>query len=435
VACAGLSSAALFPGCSSALDLTPLPSGRFIFGHRYVKPIEFTHFWGTAAANRSSVAARKAEDFSNAGTPVLADGAWTPAPAGDGADGFTSAQKLGHSISRWGVTGSIADNKNTWKRGAAAAADTTDFKFPPSAPARRLSPVAEVPSGPGTPMALPSKTGYCPPAMRAARAAAAATAAAATAAATEEADAQLAVAALPLSPRSGMILVDHQVAAALASQDAIVSSLEHALVFAMRTSMDGGARRSSSSAAASSDLRRHGSMDLRSSFDIRASLDAAAPAASSSSSSSSSSSAAAASSAFFSTASAASPSATQATSSSGCPGAVAASDSWTTVSIPLSLRIPEEDIVALSPLARTVSLEGSTRRGCPASSAAQNSFLSSRLRSSKTLDSESWAQALAQVNAVGRHSMENCRLSADLPGSTSCPYLNQVRASLDLVPL
>ena len=403
VACAGLTSAALFPGCSSALDLTPLPSGRFIFGHRYVKPIEFTHFWGTAAANRSSVAARKAEDFSNAGTPVLADGAWTPAPAGDGADGFTTAQKLGHSISRWGVTGSVADNKNTWKRGAAAAAHT-DFKFPSTpAPARRLSAVPEVADVAVPALALPSMTGYCPPAMRAARAAAAATAAAAAAAAaaTEETDEE--VAAAPLSPRSGMILVDQQVAAALASQDHIVSALEHALVFAMRTSMDGGARRPSL------DLRRHGSMDLRSSFDIRASLDAAAPAAASSSSSS-----AAASSAFFS------------------PASAAASD-WNMVSIPLSLRIPEEDIMSLAPLARTVSLEGSSRRG--ASSAGQNSSLRASCLRSKTLDSASWATALAKVNAVGRHSMEHCRAAADLPGSASCPYLTSVRAKLDLVPL
>ena len=38
----------------------PLPSGRFVFGHRYVKPIEFTKFWGTASANRSAAPARKA---------------------------------------------------------------------------------------------------------------------------------------------------------------------------------------------------------------------------------------------------------------------------------------------------------------------------------------------------------------------------------------
>ena len=46
VACAGLTAQAM--GLDASLDLTALPSGRFIFGHRYVKPIEFTQFWSTA---------------------------------------------------------------------------------------------------------------------------------------------------------------------------------------------------------------------------------------------------------------------------------------------------------------------------------------------------------------------------------------------------
>ena len=58
VACAGLTAQAM--GLDASLDLTPLPSGRFIFGHRYVKPIEFTQFWSTAQGNRAAAPARKA---------------------------------------------------------------------------------------------------------------------------------------------------------------------------------------------------------------------------------------------------------------------------------------------------------------------------------------------------------------------------------------
>ena len=36
------------------------PSGRFVFGHRFVKPIEFTRFWDTAASNRAAAPRRDA---------------------------------------------------------------------------------------------------------------------------------------------------------------------------------------------------------------------------------------------------------------------------------------------------------------------------------------------------------------------------------------
>ena len=55
VASGGLTATRLFPDAGdAALRLTPLPSGRFVFGHRFVKPIEFTRFWDTAASNRAA---------------------------------------------------------------------------------------------------------------------------------------------------------------------------------------------------------------------------------------------------------------------------------------------------------------------------------------------------------------------------------------------
>ena len=41
------------------VDFSILPSGRFIYGRQYVKPMEFTEFWSTARANRPAVPAKQ----------------------------------------------------------------------------------------------------------------------------------------------------------------------------------------------------------------------------------------------------------------------------------------------------------------------------------------------------------------------------------------
>merc|ERR1712070_942677 len=41
------------------VDFSILPSGRFIYGRQYVKPMEFTEFWSTARANRPAVPANQ----------------------------------------------------------------------------------------------------------------------------------------------------------------------------------------------------------------------------------------------------------------------------------------------------------------------------------------------------------------------------------------
>ena len=178
VASGGLTAARLFPDAGDALlQLTPLPSGRFVFGHRFVKPIEFTRFWDTAEANRAA------------------------APARDAFSG-RSDDAAGVSRRRWGDTGTAADSRRRWTAAPAAAASATS-------PA--LKKVASV----GV---------YVPPSLRKAREAAAAATAAAAAAE-----------AAPVSPRAAARAVDSdaQVAEALAAQDAVVSSLSDALVAAV----------------------------------------------------------------------------------------------------------------------------------------------------------------------------------------------------------
>ena len=192
VACGGLTARRLFPDAGdAALRLTPLPSGRFVFGHRFVKPIEFTRFWDTAAANRAAAPAREASSVLDA--------------IERGANETVGAECARR---RWGATGSAADGERRWTG------------------------VEQVPSvTPSTLHRAPSAGAYVPPSLRKKREAEAeakAAAAKAKAKAVEKMEA-------PVSPRSAARAVerDAQVATALAAQDAVVLSLGDALVAAV----------------------------------------------------------------------------------------------------------------------------------------------------------------------------------------------------------
>ena len=166
-----------------------------MFGHRYVKPIEFTSFWATAASNRAAAPARHARQEEAPRRRVSAI-----VEESDLADVVDSPE----SPSRWGTTGRRADGCASWKS-------------------------AEESTGKA------SAGAYVPPAMRAARAAA--EKAAAEKAAAEKAEAEKAVLAAQKAE------ADAQVAKALQAQERVVSSLESALATAVRrTSVDGGLR-------------------------------------------------------------------------------------------------------------------------------------------------------------------------------------------------
>ena len=186
VACGGLTARRLFPDAGdAALRLTPLPSGRFVFGHRFVKPIEFTRFWDTAAANRAAAPAREASSVLDA--------------IERGANETVGAECARR---RWSATGSAADGERRWTS------------------------VEQVPSvTPSTLHRAPSAGAYVPPSLRKKREA---EAAAARVKAVEKMEA-------PVSPRSAARAVerDAQVATALAAQDAVVLSLGDALVAAV----------------------------------------------------------------------------------------------------------------------------------------------------------------------------------------------------------
>ena len=186
VACGGLTARRLFPDAGdAALRLTPLPSGRFVFGHRFVKPIEFTRFWDTAAANRAAAPARDASSVLDA--------------IERGANETVGAECARR---RWSATGSAADGERRWTS------------------------VEQVPSV--TPSTLHRAPSAGPSLRKKREAEAKAAAAKAKAKAVEKMEA-------PVSPRSAARAVerDAQVATALAAQDAVVLSLGDALVAAV----------------------------------------------------------------------------------------------------------------------------------------------------------------------------------------------------------
>jgi len=240
VACAGLTAERLMPG--AGMDLTPLPSGRFVFGHRYVKPIEFTKFWGTASANRSAAPARKARRSVDApraparrvSTVVEEADLEAAAANGDVIDTPTA--------SRWGRTGSVGDDARLWTSSAKILATET-----------------------------PREGAYVPPARRAALAKAEEEAKEMKKkaeemnkkAASEEAEEMKKTAASgAVSPRTAARKseADAQVARALEAEEIVVSSLEHAL----KAAVSGEVRRRQSIDAQTRPTRRPIASSLRS---------------------------------------------------------------------------------------------------------------------------------------------------------------------------
>jgi hypothetical protein len=47
------------PMSLDAIPITHLPSGRFVYGHKYLQPFEFTSFWSSSSNNRSGVPERR----------------------------------------------------------------------------------------------------------------------------------------------------------------------------------------------------------------------------------------------------------------------------------------------------------------------------------------------------------------------------------------
>ena len=92
-------------GRRGAVELAHLPAGRFVYGHSYLKPFEFTSLWASAKANRSGSAPRTVD-----GSPELEKPKFSPE------DGRRW---------RWEKTGSRAEEASFWRRKDPAAVEAS----------------------------------------------------------------------------------------------------------------------------------------------------------------------------------------------------------------------------------------------------------------------------------------------------------------------
>ena len=89
-----------------SLTLAHLPAGRFVYGHGYLKPFEFTDMWASAEANRAGVGAARTPSAAGA-SPQLSP---TTPPADDHAPLSMDEKKKW----RWERTGSRAEQASSW---------------------------------------------------------------------------------------------------------------------------------------------------------------------------------------------------------------------------------------------------------------------------------------------------------------------------------
>ena len=92
-------------GRRGAVELAHLPAGRFVYGHSYLKPFEFTSLWASAKANRSGSAPRAVD-----GSPELEKPKFSP----------EDARRW-----RWEKTGSRAEQASFWRRKETAAVEAS----------------------------------------------------------------------------------------------------------------------------------------------------------------------------------------------------------------------------------------------------------------------------------------------------------------------
>ena len=112
------------------VDLVHLPAGRFLYGHGYLKPYEFTSMWSTATGNRSGTRAQVATTSPEkrlTGSPLVEN---------------LDKPKLSPTESlkwRWAKTGSRAEVANSWRK-----VTPTPTPAPPAAAEEKKVPVNEV---------------------------------------------------------------------------------------------------------------------------------------------------------------------------------------------------------------------------------------------------------------------------------------------------
>ena len=95
--------------------LTHLPVGRFVYGHAYLQPYEFTSFWNSAESNRAGMPERafhSGNDYTK-DSPSDSRRSSMDVTAGDAAPRRTSVDERRH---KWETTNSKCDRETTWKK-------------------------------------------------------------------------------------------------------------------------------------------------------------------------------------------------------------------------------------------------------------------------------------------------------------------------------
>lgn len=113
------------------VNLAHLPAGRFVYGHGYLKPFEFTQLWASAETNRAGVSTMRTAEFNSSPEKP---------PVDDHSLSVEEKKKW-----RWEHTGSRAEQADRWtKKDTESAAPATPERMVATKVSPQLSPAAPV---------------------------------------------------------------------------------------------------------------------------------------------------------------------------------------------------------------------------------------------------------------------------------------------------
>ena len=131
------------PGATVPVDfthnrivLTHLPVGRFVYGHGYLQPYEFTSFWSSAQSNRAGVPERafhSGNDWSKESPNSSRRSSFDV----NSADGAPRRSSIDERHRKWESTNSKCDTEASWKKPAAEA----KRPLPPRSPIKSQEPI------------------------------------------------------------------------------------------------------------------------------------------------------------------------------------------------------------------------------------------------------------------------------------------------------
>ena len=108
------------------ITLTHLPVGRFVYGHAYLQPYEFTSFWSSAQSNRAGMPERAF----HSGNDWSKDSPDSRRESCDGSGNGSRRSSMDERRHKWEHTNAKCDTESSWKR----PAQTEKTHLPPRSP-------------------------------------------------------------------------------------------------------------------------------------------------------------------------------------------------------------------------------------------------------------------------------------------------------------